>query len=402
MSAIHHTVDYDVIIVGAGLAGTSAACNLAAAGHRVAIVDTHAVYPNEFRAEKLGKPQMDQFDRLGLGRYARNATTPVDGIWVSRYQRLIARLPVREYGLRYADLVNELRRALPPSAALTIGRVAEIETGPDRQSVVLNDGRRLEGRLVVLTTGLGDALRRKVGIGKRVLGAKHSVSFGFDMNAPIASFPFPSLTHYGDAFHSRVAYVTFFPIGTTMRGNLFVYHQPNDPWIKAFRADPEASMRAAMPGLARYRADLSVAGPIEMRPVEVVLADDYRRDGVVLLGDAFLSPCPIPGTGIGKVLTDVERFCSVHLPRWLETPGMDAAKIGSFYDDPIKRESDAHCIHASLYSRELATNPAIVWVARRVRNFVGRHVLSIVGSLKATLTTAPPNLKSRAEAAKST
>ncbi|NEU10832.1 FAD-dependent monooxygenase [Methylobacterium sp. BTF04] len=379
---------HDVIVIGAGLAGTSATCALTAAGHRVALIDTHAVYPPDFRAEKLGQQQMDQFDRLGLGGPARKATTPVDEIWVSRFRRLVSRKAVREYGLHYAALVNELRAALPPASPLTVGRVAEIETGPDLQTVTLSDGRHMEGRLIVLTTGLGDVLRRKAGIAKRVLSAKHSVSFGFNLAAPVSAFPFPSLTYYGDALSSRIAYVTVFPIGETMRVNLFVYHDPADPWVKAFRASPEACLRDALPGLARHCPDLTVAGPVEMRPVDLVIADEYRRDGVVLLGDAFLSPCPIPGTGIGKVLTDVDRFCTVHLPRWLETPGMTATKIGTFYDDPIKAASDAHCIHASLYSRAIATDPGPAWTARRWRNFAGRHVLHGLDGLRTAIRPA--------------
>ncbi|SFG55628.1 FAD-dependent oxidoreductase [Methylobacterium gossipiicola] len=381
---------YDAIIIGAGLAGTSAAHKLATAGHRVALIDIHAVYPPDFRAEKLGQVQMDQFDRLGLGWPARNATTMVNEVWVSRFQRLVSHLPIREYGLHYANLVNAIRQALPASVALTLGRVKDIETGPERQSVTLGDGQRLEGRLIVLATGLGDALRRKLGIGKQVVGPKHSVSFGFDLAAPPSAFPFPSLTLYGDAFRSRIAYVTLFPIGTTMRGNLFVYRDPSDPWIKSFRASPEAILRAELPGLLPHCPDLTIRGPVEMRPVDLVQAQDYRRDGVVLIGDAFLSPCPIPGTGIGKVLTDVERLCAVHLPRWLETPGMEAEKLGSFYDDPVKVASDTQCLRASHYSRAIATEIGPIWAARRWRNYVGRHAIHALRGVRSRLAGLNP------------
>jgi 2-polyprenyl-6-methoxyphenol hydroxylase-like FAD-dependent oxidoreductase len=292
---------YDAIIIGAGLAGTSAAYSLANAGHRVAILDLHAVYPADFRAEKLGQMQMDQFDRLGLGRQARNATTAVNEIWVSRFQRLVSRLPVREYGLHYADLVNAMRNALPASAALTIGRVKEIETGPVQQSVTLNDGRRLDGRLIVLTTGLGDTLRRKAGIAKRVLSTKHSLSFGFNLAAPPSAFPFPSLTLYGDAFRSRIAYVTLFPIGSTMRVNLFAYHDLSDPWVKAFRASPEASGRSGpsrgLPPRRRHPARGRV-------PVALSHSGNRDRQGAHRCRTVLLSPFPAlagdAGHGRGK------------------------------------------------------------------------------------------------------
>ncbi len=44
---------YDVLIVGAGLGGATAAAVLSRAGCRVVAVDRHAAYPADFRAEQL-------------------------------------------------------------------------------------------------------------------------------------------------------------------------------------------------------------------------------------------------------------------------------------------------------------------------------------------------------------
>ncbi|WP_019906655.1 NAD(P)/FAD-dependent oxidoreductase [Methylobacterium sp. 77] len=381
MSEIHH----DVIVIGAGLAGTTATIALAKAGYDTAIIDTHAVYPPDFRAEKLGVPQMDLFEKLGFGELARAATTPVDEVCISRFGHLFSRHAVREYGVHYTALINDLRGALPASSPLLVGRVAEIETGPERQTVTLADGSVRTARLVLLATGLGDVLRRKVGIGKTVVSEKHSLCFGFDMAAPPSSFGFESLTYYGEGKGSAVAYVTLFPIGATMRANLFVYRKPSDPWVKEFRKSPEALLREAMPGLARLCPNLGVTGPVEMRPIDIVHAADAERDGVILLGDAFLTPCPIPGTGIGKVLTDVDRLCTEHLPRWFATPGMGKDKIAEFYADPVKRASDEQCLQASLYAREITIGQGATWIVRRLRNRVGRYGLYALHLLRTRL-----------------
>lgn len=387
MTASHH----DVVVVGAGLAGTSTTCALVRDGYDVALIDTHAVYPPDFRAEKLGQPQMDLFDKFGLGPVVRRATTAVDHIWVSRFDRLVAEVASKEYGLHYTRLVNELRAALPAASPVIVGRVAGIETGPERQSVNLADGRIHTARLLVVATGLGDALRRKAGIGKVLVSQRHSLSFGFDLAAPPSAFPFPSLTYFG-RFGTRVAYITIFPIGTTMRANLFVYRDLADPWVKAFRSEPERLLREALPGLAGLCGDIAVAGPVEMRPIDLVKAEGHRRDGVVLVGDAFLTPCPIPGTGIGKVLTDVDCLCTRHVPAWMATPGMAAAKIATYYDDPVKVESDTRSLRASLYARAINTRTGPAWTARRGRNFAGRHVLHVVDRARTMLRRArkPP------------
>ena len=77
-------LECDVAVIGAGLAGTSAASMLAGAGHATVLIDTRTVSPPEFRAEKLGAPQTDQFDRIGLGARARAVTTPVNESAASR------------------------------------------------------------------------------------------------------------------------------------------------------------------------------------------------------------------------------------------------------------------------------------------------------------------------------
>src|SRR4051812_12983411 len=58
----------DIAIVGGGLAGSLAAAVLARAGHRVVMIDKRAVYPEEFRVEKLAGQQLDILRRLGFIR----------------------------------------------------------------------------------------------------------------------------------------------------------------------------------------------------------------------------------------------------------------------------------------------------------------------------------------------
>ena len=371
---------FDVLVIGAGLAGTCLAGRLARDGRRVALIDAHAVHPHDFRAEKYGSAQMNLFASLGFGATTRGCTTMTETVRVVRFGRLAHWQRNTEYGAAYPDLINALRRDLP-AGLLTVGRVADLDLGPEFQVVTLSDGRRFEGRLVALATGLGDVLRRKAGIVRQVIGDRHSLAIGFDMAAPRTAFPFPALTYFSERFGGRDAYLTLFPLGGTMRANMFCYHQPNAPWTKAFRADPEAGLRALMPGLAAHCPDLCVAGPVEVRPIDLMRTAGHVRDGLVLVGDAYQTACPIPGTGIGKVLTDVARLVEGHLPGWLATPGIGADKIAAFYADPVKVACDAASLRSSLYARALATDATLPWAARRVRNRIARHAIGRAADL---------------------
>ncbi|QND50834.1 FAD-dependent monooxygenase [Phyllobacterium sp. 628] len=373
----------DIIIIGGGLAGISAATALTRNGFEVTLISTHDRHPPDFRAEKIAESQMNLFERIGLGDVARAHTTAFDGVWVQRFGRIVERSTTREYSSDYSDLVNTLRRALPPQVHTIIGRVSDIQTGPERQEVILSDGRRFSGRLLVVATGLGDAVRKKLGVEREVLSPAHSLCCGFDLARPRSEFPFPSLVWNGEHFNDRVSYLTLFPIGEKIRANFFLYRSFSEEWTKTFRDHPEQSMRDVMPGLEDMFGDMTVTGPVIARPIELVRVHNYEQDGMVLVGDAFCVVCPITGTGIEKALTDVDRLCNVHVPRWFKTPGMHAGKIREFYADPVKRARDESAMKMSYDSKSIKTDSAFYWKLRRLRsNTLGRARYAVRATVK--------------------
>jgi 2-polyprenyl-6-methoxyphenol hydroxylase-like FAD-dependent oxidoreductase len=370
----------DVVIVGAGLAGTTLAGALARTGIRVALVDLHATYPADFRAEKFAAHEMAQFEALGWGATARACTTTTEAVHAVRFGRFAKLEPGREYGIAYADLVGALRADLPPEVALTIGRVSDLAFGPETQSVTMSDGRRLQARLVVLATGLGDALRRKAGIVRQMISRQHSVALGFDMAAPRGAFRFEALHHAAERHGNRDAYLTLFPLGDTMRANLFGYWDMQSPRLSAFKADPAAALLDLMPGLPRFCPDPRIAGRVEMRPIDLIRVADPVREGFVLIGDAFQTACPVTGTGVRKLLTDVERLMH-HIPDWLRTAGMGTDKIARFYADETKIRVDVESLRLSLYVRQLNTDARLPWSMRRGGRTI-RNVLQIPQTLR--------------------
>jgi 2-polyprenyl-6-methoxyphenol hydroxylase-like FAD-dependent oxidoreductase len=362
----------DVAIAGGGLAGATAAAMLARAGLDVALVDPHPVYPVDFRAEKLAGAQVHLLRRTGLADAVLAAATAVDELWIARFGRVVERRRNDEYGILYDTLVNAVRAQIPPGAFVP-AKVAAISAGAERQTIVLANGEKIGARLVVLATGLNNGLRRMLGIGRVDLSPCHSISIGFDVvPAGRASFAFPALTYYPEQAAERIAYFTVFPVGNRARANLFVYREPRDPWLKRLREGPRETLFAAMPGLRKLMGDFAVVGDINVRPIDLYGVKGHCRPGVVLVGDAFATSCPAPGTGVTKVFTDVERLCNVHVPRWLATPGMGADKIAAFYDDPVKRACDADSAARAFYVRSLATDAGILWQARRWGKFIGQ------------------------------
>jgi 2-polyprenyl-6-methoxyphenol hydroxylase-like FAD-dependent oxidoreductase len=363
--------DVDIAIVGAGIAGSLAAAMLGRAGYCVALIDIRRVHLPEFRCEKLAGEQLDLLREIGLFDCLTAVGKPIREMHVVRFGRLVDRMETEEHGFFYEEFVNAVRARLPAQVEFIVGRVTELSAGPDRQRVTLSNGDVIDARLIVLASGLGDVLRQKVGITRRVIRDAHSLSIGFSVApAPGTSFDFPGLTYYGDRLSERIGYLSFFPIKDEMRANLFCYRGHDGAWARAIRDNPHEALFAAMPNLRQFVGDFQLVSKLKFRVADLYRVENHERDGVVLIGDAFQTTCPAAGNGVTRVLTDVKQLAGVHVPRWFASPGMDAAKIKEFYDDPVKRACDEWCSRMAEYARSFAVDGGPLWHARRWKAFL--------------------------------
>ena len=356
----------DVAIVGGGLAGSTAAAMLGRAGVGVALIDPYGTYPPDFRCEKLDGSQVRILRKTGLADAVLRAATPDTGACVARFGRLIEKRSGDQHGILYDTLVNTIRAEIPESVALIRDKAKSLTTSADRQSVTLSSGEEICARLVVLANGLNNSLRQSLGMPRAILSPCHSITIGFDLR-PIdgSSFEFSSLTYYPERVADQIAYLTLFPIGSAVRANFMIYRRMHDPWLEQFPQAPTQILQSALPGLSKLTGAFEVAGYVKIRPADLYATQNYRRPGVVLVGDAFATSCPAAGTGAGKVFTDVERLCNIHIPRWLGTEGMGEEKITAFYDDPVKKASDAQSIAKAYHLRSLSIDPSLRWAAAR-------------------------------------
>ncbi len=363
----------DIAIVGGGLAGSTVAAMLGRSGLDVVLVDPHPIYPPDFRCEKLDGPQLAILEKAGLADAVRRASTHDRESWVSRFGHVVEKRPGDQQGILYDTLVNTIRAEIPGSAAFIDAKAQDISVSSERQLITLSNGWQISARLVVLANGLNIGIRHKLGMTRHVLSECHSISIGFDVK-PVGrpKFAFPALTHYSESPAARISYLTLFPIGATMRANLFCYCTMDDPWLREFRHTPQQALFAAMPGLRRQMGDFEASGRIQIRPVDLYVTEGIRKPGLVLIGDAFATSCPAAGTGARKALNDAERLGNVHIPHWLATPGMGVDKIANFYEDPVKQACDEFSLAKAYDLRSLTVDPGPSWAARRWLKFGGQ------------------------------
>jgi 2-polyprenyl-6-methoxyphenol hydroxylase-like FAD-dependent oxidoreductase len=362
----------DIAIVGGGLAGSSAAAMLGRAGIPAILVDPQPVYRPDFRVEKLsGQQQIERFRKTGIAEAVLRSASHDGENWIARFGYLLDKKPSQQFGIMYDALVNAIRAEIPRDIAIIPAKATAIKTSAERQKLTLSNGEEISARLVVLANGLNVGLRHTLGIERQVVSACHSISLGFNMT-PVGrpAFDFPALTYFSERSSDRTPYLTLFPVGNTMRANLFAYRDMDDPWLRQMRRAPEEALNASLPKLRKLTGNFKITGEIKIRPADLYVSTGYRQPGIVLVGDAFATSCPVTGTGTDKVFTDVAQLCNVHIPTWLATDGMDEHKIAAFYDDPVKTECDAWSAAKAYSFRSVTIDNGLSWRAQRWARFI--------------------------------
>lgn len=362
---------WDVAIVGAGLAGASAAAVLSGQGIRVVLIDSRETFPACFRAEKIEPDQAELFRKFGLLEGLLPFTSRIHEIVSARNTYVLRKRWIEQYGIFYQDMVNGVRRQLPASVTWKIARVQAIRPDSDSSTVTLMGGETITARLVVLACGGVGHLLEGLGIRKRMISEQHSLSIGFNIaRADGKAFTFDSLTYYPDGGRTRGAFLTLFPIRDVMRANYFVYRVPGEEWVRSFGKDPDGQLNRDLPHIGHFTEAFRVSSRIEMCPIDLYRVEGHLQPGLVLLGDVYQGVCPTTGTGVSKVLTDVDVLGECVRP-WLATSGMGVEKIEGFYRHPRKMTCDGDSLRKALYQRALSTRNSSIWHVHRELRYLG-------------------------------
>ncbi len=361
----------EIVVVGGGFAGCAAAIALAGEGRKVALIESSPTIPDLFRAEKLAGDQLPLLEELGLLDDFKAASTPVEEFVNIRGRHIVDISRQLQLNMLYRDMIEVLRKRVPAQVAIRYDRVEDIVTGEDGQRVTLAGGETIETRLVVLATGHGEALRRKLGLQRVRAHSRPTVSVAFTLTPPADGFRFQSLTAYGERQGDRVDYISLFPIGADMRANLFLFSDIEDRRLKAIDERGMPALFELLPGLRPWIGDCGWVGDFASFPVELCKVENVVRPGLVVIGDAFRTSCPAVGTGLSCALVDV--VCLRELVgRWFATPGMGAEKIAAFYGAPRKMARDFSTHALAFRRRKAVTDESRAGEFRQTAYFLAR------------------------------
>lgn len=287
------SIDFDIVIVGAGPAGSATAIELARGGRRVLLVDRQS-FPRPkvcggclsgdalAATRRLLGPGLDppgaptQVLRFVVGKH-RVACRPRGATWL---------VPRMEYDALLA------RRAGAAGATCRFGAAARVECAGGRWCVLVGN-ERIRAEIVVVASGLG-GLVEKLGIENR---PSHRPLIGQQWIQPLAP-PLPPLGEL-ELHWLRGGYIG---LGTPVAGQCVVgmAAEPGGRGESAFdrlrRLNPDAAIIRALPADAarRYNARGTAAFPW--------LPQRITDRNLLLVGDAAGYAEPFTGEGIGQAL----------------------------------------------------------------------------------------------------
>ncbi len=175
--------NYDIVIAGGGMIGTSLALALAPLGMRIAVVEAIARKQDQQpsfddRSTALSRSTQRMFEAMGLWDAVVAAATPIASIHVSDKGRFgFSHINAAEQGveaLGYVVINRVLGEVLQANLAAADNvdvfcpaRIESIELGPERASATLSsdDGEQtLTCKLLVAADGANSAVREMMGI----------------------------------------------------------------------------------------------------------------------------------------------------------------------------------------------------------------------------------------------
>ena len=351
----------DVVVAGGGIAGSLMALVIGRKGFTVSLVDPRTDPAPTFRNEKLGHEQIALLRKLGALDCFAAACWPAPGERYAYPEH--ARPALYDCGAPHAEWIRSVRQAWPENVRLFEGVVSSIDASASAQTLSLTDGRRLGGRLVVLATGRLPTLAAGLGLRRRLLSANHSVCLGFSVAADLDV----KAQVFAAPFGSGLAYVSIFPIPGEIRVNVFSYRDLRDDWTRRMSKDPIAAVAELLPDAAAALTGRGIVRRCEARGTDLYETRGHDDvPGVVLIGDAFHAPCPASGTGMLRILNDVDVLAETYVPKWLRTGDLSAARIALFYRDRRKRRVDRVSLRKSRLGRAHAVDTGPYWLARRI------------------------------------
>ena len=319
-------MDFDVVIVGGGLAGASLAAALAATGQQIALIERKApsaALPQwDARVYTLTPASIAFLERLGAWqRLSRERITPIYDMHVAGDDGS-SRLDFSAYdsGLLQLGATVEsgrLQRALwdglerQENLSLLCPKLpVELRRGPDHVEISLEGAAAARAKLAVGADGGDSWVRRASGMEGR--------SESYDQLGVVANFVC-ARAHRGTAYQwfRRDGVLAFLPLAE--RCVSIVWSTSRAYALELLALSPDALSARVSQASAGALGDLQLLTPPAAFPLSRMTSNRIAHERVALIGDSAHVVHPLSGQGINLGLGDAH--CLAELSAQAPDPG---------------------------------------------------------------------------------
>lgn len=323
------TENYDVCIVGAGVAGASLACYLGKHGKRVAVMEKNLAERDVIIGELLQPGGVDVLREMGLEKCLEGFDAqPVEGYALfMQGQHFTIRYPENKAGrgFRNGKFLQQLRKEMlaQPTVTVVEGCVESlIETdgcirGVQYKTKTSENPLAVSAKLTVVSDGMFSVFREQ-------LSANEKKVTSYFMGLLLKSCELPYQNH-GHVIVAEPSPCLMYPINATETRMLIDF-----PWSEAPRKSPE--LMAYLENNIAPQLPTSVLpsfwnavneGKFKVMPNHLIPAKPVYKPGAVLLGDSLNMRHPLTGGGMTVALSDVKSLAD----RLIAVKNIDDEKI---------------------------------------------------------------------------
>lgn len=327
---------YQVVIVGAGLVGASAALALGRQGLRVALIERQPLSaPSDIWDTRIYaiSPASQRFLE-GLGAWGRLDADRLQAVYrmdVTGDTTGAIRLDAYESGVSHLATIVEsgrlqyaLSNALQADGSVTLhcpAVIESIEHGQPYSTLVLDDGHVLEAELVVGADGAASRIRAWAGL--------EAVSTPYAQSGMVANFECTQ-PHRGTAFqwfsdHDILAWLP-------LAGNRLsvVWSIPSAEAEALIALDAATLANKVQQAGHSTLGQLTLLTPVRTFPLHLIRVKTPVAPGVALIGDAAHGVHPLAGQGVNLGFGDAEALTQILAPSHRQTGCGNAQLLNSY------------------------------------------------------------------------
>jgi geranylgeranyl reductase family protein len=341
---------WDVVVVGAGPAGSTLAAHLASRGRAVLLVERHRHPRDKTCGDGLIADALRALERLGLLEEVRRLGHRARTVSVYSPRRIHVPVPGDFVTLRRRELdALLLRTALERGARIVVGAVEGVRAtgaaGTEGAAVVLRGGAStIEARYAAIATGADVSLAGGYAPDRHpsAIAVRRYVSSPVEIDDLVVSFDRSIVPGYG----------WIFPMGGGVHnvGCGVFYAEGGNPGVN-LRAMYDAFVRE-FPLARRLVAEAADQTPLEGARLRCGLDGDPVRPGspVVAVGETIGTTFPFTGEGVGKAMETGEAAAAA----------LDAALAAA---DPARLAALADAVRADLKPKYRGYEVAQRWLS---------------------------------------